>query len=118
MEMIAKYASRSEAEERAAFLRSRGIAVHVSDMTSLRLNLAHQGRYRAALWAVLPNQAEDAVALLEDPDHLAASALDDHEFRRLEGEGAEAARRTMIRWLTVTALGLAGLAGLMAWMGL
>lgn len=118
MQMIAKYASRSEAEERAAFLRSRGIAVHVSDMTSLRLNLAHQGRYRAALWAVLPEQSEDAVALLDDPDHPATTALNDHEFRRLEGEGAEAARRTMIRWLTITALGLAALAAWIAALGL
>ncbi|WP_376697273.1 hypothetical protein [Wenzhouxiangella sp. EGI_FJ10305] len=118
MEMIAKYASHSEAEERAAFLRSRGIATHVSDMTSLRLNLAHQGRYRAALWAVLPEQAEDAVALLDNPEHVAETALNDHEFRQLEGEGADAARRMMIRWLTVTALVLTGLAALIVAMGL
>lgn len=118
MEMIAKYESRSRAEERAAFLRSCGIATHVTDMTSLRLNLAHQGRYRAALWAVLPDQAGDAAALLEDPEHRAASALNDHEFRRLEGEGAEAARRTMIRGLIVTALVLAGLLALVMALGL
>lgn len=118
MQMIAKYATRSEAEERAAFLRSRGIATHVTDMTSLRLNLAHQGRFRAALWAVLPEQAEDAEALLEDPSHRASTALNDHEFQRLEGEGADAARRSMIRWLTVTALGLAALAALVVALGL
>lgn len=115
--MIAKYASRSEAEERAAFLRTRGIAVYVSDMTSLRLNLAHQGRYRAALWAVLPEQAEDAAALLGNPDHHATTALNEHEFRRLEGEGADAARHTMTRWLTIVALGLAVLAALVAAVG-
>lgn len=118
MQMIAKYASRSEAEERAAFLRSRGIAAHVSDMTSLRLNLAHQGRFRAALWAVLTEQAEDAAALLEDPEHLATTALNEHEFERLEDEGADAARRTLIRWLTITALGLAALAALIVVMEL
>lgn len=112
MQMVAKYPTRSEAEERAAFLRSRGIATHVTDMTSLRLNLAHQGRYRAALWAVLPEQTEDAAALLEDPDHQAATALNEHEFQRLESEGADAARRTMIRWLTYTAVFLAGVAAL------
>lgn len=116
--MLSKYASRSEAEERAAFLRSRGIASHVTDMTSLRLNLAHQGRYRAALWAVLEDQAEDAAALLENPDHRAASALDEAGFARLEGEGADAARRAMMRGLTVTALVLAGLAALIVWAGL
>lgn len=118
MQMIAKYAARSEAEERAAFLRSRGIATHVTDMTSLRLNLAHQGQFRAALWAVLPDQAEDAAALLEDPGHRAETALNDHEFQRLETEGADSARRTMIRWLIITALGLAGLAALTVAIGL
>lgn len=118
MQMIAKYPSRSQAEERAAFLRSRGIAAHVSDMTSLRLNLAHQGRFRAALWAVLSEQAEDAAALLEDPEHRATTALSEDEFQRLEGEGADAARRSLIRWLTVTALGLAALAALIVALGL
>jgi hypothetical protein len=112
MQMIAKYASRSEAEERAAFLRSRGIATHVSDMTSLRLNLAHQGQFRAALWAVLPEQAEDAAALLEDPEHAAETALNEHEFLLLESEGAKAARRAMIRWMLITVVVLAGLAAL------
>lgn len=118
MQMIAKYASRSEAEERAAFLRSRGIATHVTDMTSLRLNLAHQGQFRAAVWAVLPEQADDAAALLESPDHRAETALNEHEFQRLEGEGADAARQTMIRWLVITAVGLAGLAALIVALGL
>lgn len=112
MKMIARYASHSEAEERGAFLRSRGIATHVSDMTSLRLNLAHQGKYRAALWAVLPEQTEDAARLLEDPGHRATTALNKHEFQLLEGEGSAAARRMLIRWLLVTAVGLAGLAAL------
>jgi hypothetical protein len=115
MKLIAKYESRSQAEERAAFLRSRGIATFVSDMTSLRLNLAHQGRFRAGLWAVLPEQLDDATALLDDPDHRALTALDEDEFQQLELEGGEAARRTLMRWLTVTALVLAGLAALMVW---
>lgn len=102
MNLIARYESRSQAEERAAFLRSRGIATHVTDMTSLRLNLAHQGRFRAAVWAVLPEQAEDAVALLDDPGHEAKTALNRHEFEQLESVGAAQARRTMIRWLLIT----------------
>ncbi|QOC23183.1 hypothetical protein IC757_03225 [Wenzhouxiangella sp. AB-CW3] len=115
--MIARYESRSQADERAAFLRSRGIASHVTDLTSMRLNLAHQGQFRAALWVVLPEQAEDALALLEDPDHRADTALDEREFERLENEGADAARRTMMRWLILTALGLAGLAALVVAIG-
>jgi hypothetical protein len=75
MRMIARFESHSDAEERAAFLRSRGVATHVTDMTSLRLNLAHQGRYRTALWAVLPEQYDDAEALLDNPDHRVVNPL-------------------------------------------
>ncbi len=117
MKMIARYATHSQAEERAAFLRSRGIATHVSDMASLRLNLAHQGKYRAALWAVLPEQADDAARLLEDPEHQATTALNQHEFQLLQGAGAEAARRLMIRWLLITVVGLAGVAALVYVLG-
>ncbi len=102
MRLIARYPTLSEAQERAAFLRSRGIATHVSGLTSLRPNLAHRGRDRAALWAVLAEQAEDAGQLLEDPGRPAPSALDEPAMERLETDGAALARRSLLRALIVT----------------
>lgn len=118
MEMIGKYASRSQAEERAAFLRSRGIATHVTDMSSLRLNLAHQGQYRAAVWAMLEPQFDDARALLEDPDHRVSSPLTSAQMEDLETQGAAQALDTVFRttMLVGVAVVLALLASGAAWM--
>lgn len=102
MRLIARYPSLSQAEERAAFLRSRGIATHVSELTSLRPNLAHQGRDRAAVWAVLASQYEDAHRLLNDPEHQAGSALEVDAMQRLQTEGTDRARKTLARGLFVT----------------
>lgn len=106
MHMVAKYETRSEADERAAFLQAHGIATHVSDMVSLRPNLAHQGQFRAGLWVVLDAQHDDAIALLKDPDHDVGSSLSGEEMARLEGEGAIEARNTLMKWLLLIAAGL------------
>lgn len=118
MHLIEKFESRSEAEERAAFLRSRGIATHVTDMTSMRLNLAHQGRFRAGLWVVFEEHYEDAAALLADSEHPVEKPLSESELEHIETEGAGEVRKTLIKWMLVIAVGLIGLAGLVVGLGL
>ncbi len=117
MRLIARYASRAEAEERAAFLRSHGIATHVTNMASMRLNLAHQGRYRAGLWAMLEPQYEDAEALLENPDHKVEQALSEAQMAELETKGEADARRTLMKWLVITAIALAAVAAAVVALG-
>ncbi|TVS12482.1 MAG: hypothetical protein EA419_04670 [Wenzhouxiangella sp.] len=102
MRLIARYPSVPEAEERAAFLRSRGIATHVSELTTLRPGLAHRDGARAAVWAVLTSQYEDAQRLLQDPDHHPDHALDEKGMHELETEGPARARRSLIRGLLLT----------------
>lgn len=106
MKLISRYESRSDAEERATFLRSRGIATHVTDMHSMRLNLAHQGRFRAGLWVLLEDQLDDAAKLLDNPDHEVVHPLSDEEMHEMETTGAAHARRTLVKWLLITAVGL------------
>lgn len=117
MRQIARYASRAEAEERAAFLRSRGVATHVTNMASFRLNLAHQGRYRAGLWAMLEPQYTDAEALLQDPDHEVENPLSDAQMAELASRGEADARRVLIKWLLLTAAVLGALAAVVVILG-
>ncbi len=117
MRLIARYASRTEAEERAAFLRSRGIATHVTNMASMRLNLAHQGRYRAGLWALLEPQYEDAEALLDNPDHDVEQPLSEGQMAELETEGEADARRVLIKWLLITVVALGAVAAAVVALG-
>lgn len=102
MRLIARYPSLSAAEERAAFLRSRGIATHVSELTVLKPGLSTGQVDRAALWAVLASQYDDARKLLENADHQPANALDEGEMQTFQEEGPVQARRLMIRGLAVT----------------
>lgn len=98
MKLLERYESMSEAQERAAFLRSRGIAAHVESTSALRPAGAHKSLYSAALWSVLDHQHEDATALLENPDHMVTDPLDAGEMDVLQEEGGQRARATIIRW--------------------
>jgi len=115
--LIARYPSLSAAEERAAFLRSRGIATHVSELTVLKPGLTRGQADRAALWAVLAAQYEDALKLLEDADHQPVNALDESRMQILQEEGPVQARRVMIRGLLITLGALLGLLGLVLYLG-
>lgn len=109
MRLIARYPSLSAAEERAAFLRSCGIATHVSELTILKPGLAGGQVDRAALWAVLEAQYDDALQLLEDADHQPRNALDEQDMHTLQEQGPIQARRLMLRGLIVTLGVLLGL---------
>lgn len=117
MRLIARYPSLSAAEERAAFLRSRGIATHVSNLTSIKPTPCGGQIDRAALWAVLASQYDDARLLLENPDHNAVNSLDENAMHELEHEGSAQAQRAMIRGLLITLVVLGGLlAAVLHWL--
>lgn len=118
MRMIAKYETRSEAQERAAFLQAHGIATHISDMTALRLNLAHKGRFRAGLWVLFEDQFQDAVGLLENPDHEVSNPLSVDQLEHIETEGQHAVQKSLLKWSLVVLVGLAGVAGLVVYFGI
>lgn len=118
MRMIAKYETRSQAQERAAFLQAHGIATHITDMTALRLNLAHQGRFRAGLWVVFENQYEDAIGLLESPDHEVSNPLSVDQLEHIQTEGQHAVQKTLLKWSLVVLVGLAGAAYLVVHFGI
>lgn len=112
MRMVERYGSRSEAMERAAFLQANGIATHVSDMTALRVNLAHQGQFRAGLWVVFEDQYDDAMALLSNPDHEVSKALSPDQMAHLQTGGEAEVRKVLIKWSLITLGGLAAIASL------
>lgn len=117
MRLIARYPSLSAAEERAAFLRSCGIATHVSEMTVLKPGLARGQVDRAALWAVLDGQHEDALKLLENADHEPATALSERDMKTLQEEGPAQAQRALIRGLMIALVAALGLLGLVLFLG-
>lgn len=119
MRILARYPNRSEAEERAAFLRAHGIVPHVSNTTSLlRAVGLRKDRSQAALWAVIDTQHADALALLADPDHEIDTELDPEQLAQLEAEGSAAAEGLLFRGMMLLAGGLMAIFAILAYAGL
>lgn len=98
MRILARYATRSEAEERAAFLRAHGIVPHITNTASFLRTLGlRRDRSQAALWVMIDAQHEDAEALLADPDHEVRAGLAPEELEALEAEGTLRAQRLLFR---------------------
>ncbi|MCC5873607.1 MAG: hypothetical protein JJU22_14495 [Gammaproteobacteria bacterium] len=118
MRIVARYPTRSEAEERAAFLRAHGIVPHVTNTASLlRAVGLRRDRSQAALWAVIDDQHADALALLADPDHEVRAGLGAEEFEHLETEGAARAQQLLFRGMMLLAGGLLAIVGILAFAG-
>ncbi len=98
MRIIARYGTRSEADERAAFLRAHGIVPHVTNTSSFLRTLGlRRDRSQAALWVMIDTQHDDAMALLANPNHEVHTALAPEELEALEAEGAIQAQRLLFR---------------------
>lgn len=87
MKLIAQYQDTVDAERVSARLRRKGILTFVSGR---RLQIAGLARYTGAfkigLWAVLPDQYEDARILLKNRRHEPTVVLSADEMERLERE--------------------------------
>lgn len=118
MRILARYPTRSEAEERAAFLRAHGILPHVTQTGSLLRTLGlHKDRSQAALWAVIDTQHDDALALLANPDHEIDAILDPEQLEDLETESSAAAQQLLFRGMMFLAGGLMALFAVLALAG-
>lgn len=101
MKRLARYATQSEAEERAAFLQSRGIPTHISDASGLRHIAPLRGNDRSILWCLLADQHEDALALLDNPEHEVGNPLTQAQMHEIETRGADRARTTILRYVLI-----------------
>ena len=118
MRILARYPTRSEAEERAAFLRAHGILPHVTNTASLlRAVGLRKDRSQAALWTVIEAQHDDALALLANPDHEVDAQLDPEQLAQLEAEGGAAAQRLLFRGMMMLAGGLMAIFAILAFAG-
>ncbi len=119
MRIVARYPTRSEAEERAAFLRAHGLVPHVTNTTSLlRAVGLRKDRSQAALWAVIDAQHADAVALLANPDHEVCAGLEAEELEQLEAEGGARAQQLLFRGMMLLAGGLIVIFSVLAFAGI
>ena len=86
MQLLRKYTSLIDAQQAAMNLRSCGIATHIAGKESFRAAPMFSGAFYVGLWVVLDHQYDDALALLDDPEHPVRDPLPEEDIAVLEAD--------------------------------
>jgi len=84
MRILSQYETLYDADSVSEMLKVRGIATYISGKHEEWAGSFSNGPAGAALWVVLDEQYEDAMQLLNDPDHKVKTALSAGDIRSLE----------------------------------
>ena len=84
MKLLKEYYDLSDAEHIARKLESKGILTFISCKNSSRLTTRFKGALKVGLWIVLNNQYLDAVAYLNDRNHIIETALTPDDISNLK----------------------------------
>ena len=106
MKLIAQYDETVDAERVSDRLRRKGILTFVSGRGLQVPGVSrYSGAFKVGLWAVLPDQYEDAEILLKNRRHEPAVVLSADEMERLERESkaslSASFTRSMERFLAI-----------------
>lgn len=85
MKHLRKYNDLYEAQSAASRLRAFGVLTFVSNEYS-RTHSFITGAFSVDLWVVLDTQYSDAMALLDDEDHIVENPMSEETMLRLEAE--------------------------------
>lgn len=117
MQLLRKYHSLLDAQQDAMNLRSRGVATHISGKESYRAAPIFSGVFYVSLWVVLDHQYDDALALLDDPDHTVNDPLPAEDIDVLEADFNGEASRHVFSFIMIGAIVMLGLFLLLVEMG-
>lgn len=86
MKLIREYNDANEAEIISNSLREKGVMSTVTSADSQRLGRFKSGSLKVGLWVMFEEQLNDAVQLLENPDHQPEYKIPLDEIHRIEAE--------------------------------
>lgn len=89
MKLLKEFSSISDAESLVKKLRAKGVLTHLSSMNSNQLGAIATGAINVGVWAVLNEQADDAMALLSNNNHVVEKSLTEEEMLYLESQANE-----------------------------
>ena len=116
MKLLQRFSSPIEAQQACDFLRQHGIAAQVTGADDLG-GVAQLSRKpgRSKLWVMLEEQHEDALRLLEDPEHRVEHPLEPEQIELLDQDiHGDLRMKVTIGFVAVAALVLAGFLALLA----
>lgn len=91
MILLREYFSSSDASDDAKKLEWQGIPTHVSSQKSHSLLSIHTGAIKVGLWILLNHQHDDAVAYLNNNNHLVTTGLTEKQLKRLKKQASVSA---------------------------
>lgn len=101
MKLLAQIGDRAELDGLRLLMESKGIPVYVGNEAGSRnMGFVTPARQQS-LWVVFDEQIDDAIALMEDPEHEVENPVDIEEYRRQVGEAEADARNRLFRMVLV-----------------
>ena len=114
MKLLQTYEDQWEAEEVASALEAVGIPAYVSATNSHLFGRMQSGALKTGLWISLNHQYDDAMAVLQNPEHIVTTGLSPEEMSVIRDQTGVYAFRFFNRVL-LWAAGVLVLLALTAW---
>jgi hypothetical protein len=84
MQLITQFIDPSDATEANSRLRRAGVMTEITSLDPHIMSSSKTGALRIGLWVVFEDQFDDAVRLLEDPDHVPHRVIPLSEMNRIK----------------------------------
>ena len=84
MQLITQFIDPSDATEANSRLRRAGVMTEITSLDPHIMSNSRTGALRIGLWVVFEDQFDDAVRLLEDPDHVPHRVISLSEMSRIK----------------------------------
>lgn len=92
MQLVTQFVDPADATEANSRLRKAGIMTEITSMDPHIMSRSRTGALRIGLWVVYDDQFDDAVRMLEDPDHVPNRVISQEEMNSIKST-------TRQRWL-------------------
>ena len=84
MQLVTQFIDPSDATEANSRLRKAGVMTEITSLDPHIMSSSRTGALRIGLWVVFEDQFDDAVRLLEDPDHVPHRVISLSEMNRIK----------------------------------
>jgi hypothetical protein len=84
MQLVTQFIDPSDATEANSRLRKAGVMTEITSLDPHIMSGSRTGALRIGLWVVFEDQFDDAVRLLEDPDHVPHRVISISEMNRIK----------------------------------
>ncbi len=93
MKLIRHFVDPAEASEVCARLRAAGIMSEVNSLDPHVIKPSKSGSVRVGLWVIFDEQHDDAVQLLDNPDHIPRQIMTPEEMNKIKPSAADASQQ-------------------------